>query len=82
MTTSTRISVPLRRPLRQPVGHAFTSVEGTVLGLSVTITLTNDELHIQPHFTGAPASVNLIDLIREVVGEMERVQFGTRGSRS
>lgn len=81
MTAPARISVPLRRPLREPVGHTFTSVEGTVHGLSVTITLTNDELHILPHFSGAPATVNLIDLIRAVVDEMACAQFGPQEKR-
>lgn len=81
MTTPARISVPLRRPLREPVGHTFTSVEGTVNGLSVTITLTNDELHIRPHFSAAPASINLIELIRAAVEEMARTQFGTPEKR-
>lgn len=81
MTNSSKICVRLQRPLRPPVGQAFTRVEGTVHGLSVAITLTNDELHIQPHFSGAPASVNLIELVREVVAEMERSAYGAREKR-
>lgn len=69
------ISVPLRMVPRRPAGHIFASIEGTVNALPVTITLTNDELHIQPHFEMPAACVDLMDIARAVAGEITRSQF-------
>lgn len=76
------INVPLQRPIRRPVGQTLTSIDGTVGGFLVTITLTNDELHIQPHHDGLAASVNMMDLARAMVGELMRPPAKVREGRS
>lgn len=75
MAAASTISVPFRSAPRRPLGEVFTSVAGTVNGLPVTITLTNDELHIQPHFEVPAAHVDLMDIVRALVGAMARSQF-------
>ncbi|MFE3838861.1 hypothetical protein [Pseudogemmobacter sonorensis] len=72
-----RITAPLRLVERHPLGQRVGGAEGTVGGLPVIITLTEDELHIAFTHVDAPAAVvNLMDVTRAATAATAAALFG------